>query len=52
MVTLSQALRHRYLGKVQRLELRLVLSETNSEGKRPTPSALVFGTGEEIVQAW
>jgi len=52
MVILSQALNHRYSGKVQRLELRLVLSETNLEGKRPTPSSLVFGTGDEIVQAW
>jgi len=52
MVILSQALNHCYSGKVQRLELRLVLSEKNSEGKRPTPSSLVFGTGDEIVQAW
>jgi hypothetical protein len=52
MVILSQALNHHYSGKVQRLELRLVLSETNSERKRPTPSAPVLGTGDEIVQAW
>jgi hypothetical protein len=34
---------------VQRLEPRLLLCKETSEEKRPTPSAPVIGTGDEIV---